>query len=152
MSLGEIEVGQEITTTFTITNTGAGPLTITDIQSNIAGIAFSETSLTVPAGQSQDITVTFSPPAEGPITGTIDIISNDPDKASISLTITGSAIFIPADPRTDFDGSGTIDFSDFLRFVGAFGTANTTFDLDGSGSVDFPDFLIFVSNFGKTIN
>ena len=152
LSLGEIQVGQEVTTTFTITNSGSGPLTITDIQSNIAGIALSETSLTVPAGQSQDITVTFNPPAEGPITGTIDIISDDPEKASISLTITGSAIFIPADPRTDFDGSSTIDFQDFLLFVGAFGTANTTFDLDGSGTVDFPDFLIFVSNFGKTIN
>ena len=152
LSLGEIEVGQEITTTFTITNTGAGPLTITDIQSNIAGIALSETQLTVPPGQSQDITLTFSPPAEGPITGTIDVISNDPEKASISLTITGSAIFTPADPRTDFDGSRTIDFPDFLLFVSAFGTANTTFDLDGSGTVDFSDFLIFVSNFGKTIN
>jgi len=152
LSLGEIEVGKDITTTFTITNTGTGPLNITDIQSNIAGSTFSETQLTVPPGQSQDITVTFSPPAEGPITGTIDVLSNDPEKASISLTITGSAIFIPADPRTDFDGSRTIDFSDFLLFVGAFGTANTTFDLDGSGTVDFPDFLIFVQNFGKAVN
>ena len=152
LSLGEIEVGKDITTTFTITNTGTGPLNITDIQSNLAGITLSETQLTVPPGQSQDITVTFSPPAEGPITGTIDVLSNDPEKASISLTITGSAIFIPADPRTDFDGSRTIDFSDFLLFVGAFGTANTTFDLDGSGTVDFPDFLIFVQNFGKAVN
>ena len=152
LNLDEIEVGKDFTTTFTITNTGTGPLTITDIQSNIAGIAFSETQLTVPPGQSQNITITFNPPAEGPITGTIDIISDDPEKASISLTITGSAIFIPADPRTDFDGSRTIDFSDFLLFVSAFGTANTTFDLDGSGTVDFPDFLIFVANFGKTIN
>ena len=152
LSLDEIEVGKDFTTTFTITNSGTGPLTITDIQSNIAGIAFSETQLTVPPGQSQNITVTFNPPAEGPITGTIDIISDDPEKASISLSITGSAIFVPADPRTDFDGSRTIDFSDFLLFVSAFGTANTTFDLNGSGTVDFPDFLIFVANFGKTIN
>lgn len=155
LSLGEIEVGKDVTTTFTITNTGTGPLNITDIQSDIAGITLSETQLTVPPGQSQDITVTFSPPAEGPITGTIDVLSDDPEKASISLSITGSAIFIPAtpaDPRTDFDGSRTIDFSDFLLFVGAFGTANTTFDLDESGTVDFSDFLIFVANFGKTIN
>ena len=152
LSLGEIEVGQEVTTTFTITNSGTGPLTITDIQSDIAGIALSETQLTVPPGQSQDITVTFNPPAEGPITGSIDVFSDDPEKASISLTITGSAIFIPADPRADFDGSRTIDFSDFLLFVGAFGTVNTTFDLDGSGTVDFPDFLIFVQNFGKAVN
>ncbi len=152
LSLGEIEVGKDVTKTFTITNTGAGPLTITDIQSNIAGIAFSETQLTVPPGQSQDITVTFSPPAEGPITGTIDVFSDDPEKASISLSITGSAIFIPADPRTDFDGSRTINFQDFLLFVSAFGTTDATFDLNGSGTVDFPDFLIFVQNFGKTIN
>lgn len=152
LSLGEIEVGKDVTTTFTITNTGTGPLNITDIQSDIAGITFSETSLTVPPGQSQDITITFSPPAEGPITGTIDVLSDDPEKASISLSIAGTAIFIPADPRTDFDGSRTIDFPDFLLFVRAFGTANTTFDLDGSGTVDFPDFLIFVANFGKTIN
>ena len=152
LSLGEIEVGQEVTTAFTITNTGAGPLTITDIQSNIAGTVFSETQLTVPPGQSQDITVTFSPPAEGPITGTIDVFSDDPEKASISLSITGSAIFIPADPRTDFDGSRTVNFQDFLLFVSAFGTTDATFDLNGSGTVDFPDFLIFVQNFGKTIN
>ncbi len=152
LSLGEIEMGRGITTTFTITNTGTGPLNITDIQSDIAGIALSETQLTVPPGQSQDITVTFNPPAPGPITGTIDIISNDPEKASISLTITGSAIFIPADPRTDFNGSLTVDFYDFLLFSEAFGTANTTFDLDGSGTVDFPDFLIFVASFGKAVN
>ena len=152
LSLGEIEMGRGITTTFTITNTGTGPLNITDIQSDIVGIALSETQLTVPPGQSQDITITFNPPAPGPFTGTIDIISNDPEKASISLTITGSAIFIPADPRTDFNGSLTVDFYDFLLFSEAFGTANTTFDLDGSGTVDFPDFLIFVASFGKAVN
>ena len=152
LNLGEIEMGKDATTTFTITNTGTGPLNITDIQSNIAGITLSETQVTVPPGQSQDITVTFSPPAEGPITGAIDVFSNDPEKASISLSITGSAIFIPADPRTDFNGSLTVDFYDFLLFSEAFGTANTTFDLDGSGTVDFPDFLIFVQNFGKAVN
>ncbi len=152
LSLGEIEMGRGVTTTFTITNTGTGPLNITDIQSDIAGIALSETQLTVPPGQSQDITVTFNPPAPGPITGTIDIISNDPEKTSISLTITGSAIFVPADPRTDFNGSLTVDFYDFLLFSEAFGTANATFDLDGSGTVDFPDFLIFVASFGKAVN
>ena len=152
LNLGEIEMGRGITTTFTITNTGTGSLNITDIQTDIAGITLSETQLTVPPGQSQDITVTLNPTAPGPINGTIDITSDDPEKASISLTITGSAIFIPADPRTDFNGSLTVDFYDFLLFSEAFGTANTTFDLDGSGTVDFPDFLIFVQNFGKAVN
>ena len=152
LSLGEIEMGRDATTTFTITNTGTGPLNITDIQSDIAGITLSETQLTVPPGQSHSITVTFNPPASGPFTGTIDITSDDPENASISLTITGSAIFVPADPRTDFNGSQTVDFYDFLLFSEAFGTTNATFDLDGSGTVDFPDFLIFVASFGKAIN
>lgn len=152
LSLGEIEMGKGVTTTFTITNSGTGPLTITDIQSNIAGITFSENQLTVPAGQSQDIIVTVNPTAPGPFTGTIDVLSDDPEKASISLTITGSAIFIPADPRADFNGTLTVDFYDFLLFVEAFGTTNATFDLDGSGAVDFPDFLIFVQSFGKAVN
>ena len=151
LGLGEIEVGNRITETFTIDNSGTGPLTVTDIRSDIAGITFSETQFTVPAGQSHDITVTFNPQAEGAITGTINILSDDPENATISLTLTGSV----TGPRTrsDFDGSGEIDFLDFLLFAEAFGTANEKFDLDNSGgSVDFRDFLIFVANFGKTLN
>ena len=55
----------------------------------------------------------------------------------------------------DFDGSGIIDFSDFLLFVSKFGARQgderyeTRFDLDGDGEVAFGDFLIFVGQFGK---
>ena len=150
LSLGEIEVGNRITKTFTIDNSGTGPLTVTDIRSDIAGITFSETQFTVPAGQSHVITVTFNPQAEGTFDGTIDIQSDDPQNATISLTLTGS-VTGPL-KRSDFDESGKIDFSDFLLFAGAFGTANEKFDLDNSGSVDFPDFLLFVANFGKSVN
>jgi len=48
----------------------------------------------------------------------------------------------------DFDGSGVVDFVDFLLFAGAFGSAEAQFDLDGNGSVDFPDFLAFAQAFG----
>ena len=91
--------------------------------------------------------MTFNPQAEGQITGTIDILSDDPQNAAINLTITGSI----TGPRTrsDFDGSGKIDFTDFLLFAAAFNTDNPTFDLDNSGRVDFLDFLIFAANFGK---
>lgn len=57
---------------------------------------------------------------------------------------------------SDFDGSGRVDFSDFLEFASAFGKASgqegfdTKYDLDGSGIVDFGDFLIFASNFGDS--
>jgi DNA-binding beta-propeller fold protein YncE len=57
---------------------------------------------------------------------------------------------------SDFDGSGRVEFLDFLDFAGAFGKSSgqdgfdSKFDLDGSTVVDFPDFLIFASNFGKS--
>ena len=52
----------------------------------------------------------------------------------------------------DFDNNGVVDFQDFLRFAGKFGTTDTRFDLDRSGRVDFSDFLIFVSAFGKRLS
>lgn len=152
LSVGEIEVGKSIEQTFTITNSGPGPLNVTNIQSSIPGLTLAETQFTVAAGQSKDITVTFNPQTEGAITGTIDVISNDPSNGTISLSLTGSAIIIPADPRTDFNGSGVVDFPDFLSFVQAFGTADANFDLNGSGTVDFVDFLTFAANFGKSVN
>ena len=58
-------------------------------------------------------------------------------------------------PVPDFDQNGLVDFSDFLLFVGKFGskqgdeTYEDRFDLDGNGAIDFSDFLRFVNDFGK---
>ncbi|MCY3765883.1 MAG: choice-of-anchor D domain-containing protein, partial [Gemmatimonadetes bacterium] len=54
----------------------------------------------------------------------------------------------------DFDGDGTVGFSDFLQFAGVFGTSrgdrgyDARYDLDGNGSVGFSDFVIFAGAFG----
>ena len=58
----------------------------------------------------------------------------------------------------DFDGSGVVDFPDFLAFVSAFGSQegqekyDAKYDLDSNGKIAFDDFLIFVSSFGKAVN
>ena len=49
----------------------------------------------------------------------------------------------------DFDGSGTVDFPDFLQFVAAYGSGEARFDLNGSGTVDFPDFLTLARHYGQ---
>ena len=49
----------------------------------------------------------------------------------------------------DFDGSGDVDFADFLVFAAAYGSSTAEYDLDGSGLVDFPDFLAFVGFYGQ---
>lgn len=54
----------------------------------------------------------------------------------------------------DFDGDGTVGFSDFLQFAQQFGLSQgdadfkAQYDLDGNGSVGFSDFLIFAGAFG----
>jgi hypothetical protein len=52
----------------------------------------------------------------------------------------------------DIDGSGSVDFQDFLLLSGQFGQSgpNLSADLDESGSVDFQDFLILSGEFGQT--
>ena len=61
-----------------------------------------------------------------------------------------------APPSPDFDGSGTVDFPDFLMFAGAFGSEegqdnyDTRYDLNRDGKIAFEDFQILAHGFGKT--
>lgn len=59
--------------------------------------------------------------------------------------------------RSDFDGSGVVDYEDFFAFASAFGTSRgdpgfeSAFDLDGDGRVGFGDFFLFASIFGTIL-
>lgn len=72
----------------------------------------------------------------------------------ISETEIQAVLVIRHRKRSDFNGDGNVDFTDFLFFADAFGTRDifsgyvAEADLDGDGQVAFPDFLIFVSDFG----
>jgi hypothetical protein len=72
---------------------------------------------------------------------------------SILFIVLGPTLLL-ADTATkaDFDGSGWVDFSDFLQFAGAYGTSQARYDLNGNGTVDFPDFLAFVSVYGQSVS
>lgn len=78
----------------------------------------------------------------------------------IAAPTTLEGVFSPSAPSEktpDFDGDGTVSFSDFLEFAQNFGKKqedpdfNTKYDLDDSGSVDFGDFLQFAQAFGKSV-
>ncbi|MDE2998488.1 MAG: leucine-rich repeat domain-containing protein [Gemmatimonadota bacterium] len=68
-----------------------------------------------------------------------------------------SEISFNSAPSPDFDGDGTVGFSDFLTFAGAFGSSqgdgkyNAAQDLNSDGSIDFTDFLIFAGDFGSQV-
>ena len=61
----------------------------------------------------------------------------------------------PRTPDPDFDGNGTVGFTDFVQFAAQFGLSqgdegyDARYDLDSNGTIGFSDFLIFASAFGK---
>ena len=118
----------------------------------MSGLTFEPSMFTLAPNDSQTVTITFPKPTEGEFSGRINILSNDPDRAKHTLTISGVVQPLSLEAKSDFDGNSAIDFTDFLLFVGAFGSAESQFDIDGSGAVDFTDFLLFVSVFGKTVD
>ena len=64
---------------------------------------------------------------------------------------------IEAQPTPDFDGDGTVGFSDFLAFAGQFGAQDSDgryqakYDLNSDGAIDFDDFLLFVNSYGQSV-
>ncbi len=68
-----------------------------------------------------------------------------------SITLSGTIALVG-----DFNGDGSVGFSDFLQLAQAFGTKSTDagfdsrLDLDSDGEVGFSDFLLFAANFGAT--
>ncbi len=56
--------------------------------------------------------------------------------------------------RSDFNGDGRVDFSDFAAFARHFGSVagqaeyEVIYDLDGDGRVGFQDFMMFAANYG----
>ncbi len=152
IDFGSIDAEKTAQQTFTIENTGTAPLEITGIESDVSGLTFEPSMFTLAPNGSQTVTITFPKPMEGEFSGRITILSNDPDRAKHTLTISGVVQPLSLEARSDFDGNSAIDFTDFLLFVGAFGSTESEFDIDGSGAVDFTDFLLFVSVFGKTVD
>jgi hypothetical protein len=78
LRFGDLDVGQSETLIVSVTNSGTTSVTVTEIATNNPVFAVSSTSLplTVPAGQSFDVSVSFTPAATGWTGGTIRLTSN----------------------------------------------------------------------------
>jgi len=68
-------------------------------------------------------------------------VSTDPISSSTAAGAT----------TADFDGDGTVGFSDFFMFADAFGKPlpDLRYDLDGDEEIGFGDFFMFADAFGK---
>ena len=74
---------------------------------------------------------------------------------SSDVLTTSNVITFNATASPDFDGDGTVGFSDFVQLAQRFGRQrgdsgfDARFDLDADGVIGFSDFLIFARNFGR---
>jgi hypothetical protein len=140
----------------TIRNYGSVELTAT---ASVAGVAYTvdPSTLAVGPGDSARVTVTFTPAGAGTFADVLTILTNDPDKPSIEVALSGTATApaIPTIGPTDFNGDGITNFADFITFAQAYGTRspdagyNAIYDLNADGSVGFLDFIIFAQAYGS---
>ena len=60
---------------------------------------FAQTGLTLPAtiavGETVPVSVEFLPTVAGSLTGTLTLISDDPDEASVEVSLSGDALIAP---------------------------------------------------------
>jgi hypothetical protein len=91
---GSLATGGSVSHTFTIENTGAASLTVSDITSTngqfaVGGISF---PATITSGSSTTFTVTFNPSTAGLQVATINIASNDCSENPYNFNVQGTAI------------------------------------------------------------
>lgn len=115
-----------------------------DFKVTTGGGTLSVTSATTDAnGHASTILTLGSQP------GTNTVVVTVADLDPVTFTATGKA-------HADFDGDGSVGFSDFVLFAGKFGLSqgdegyDARFDLDGNGAVGFSDFVIFAAAFGNS--
>ncbi|MGB2678563.1 MAG: choice-of-anchor D domain-containing protein [Candidatus Acidiferrum sp.] len=94
LSFGSITTGTSTTQSVTVTNSGNGSVTLSQISESGAG--FSVAGITVPltlaAGQATSFNVTFDPASAGNLSGSVTVTSNAANSPqAIALTGTGTA-------------------------------------------------------------
>ncbi|WMJ73937.1 glycosyl hydrolase family 8 [Cytophagaceae bacterium ABcell3] len=137
---GNVEVGtQSEPITFTVSNIGTAPLTISGV--TISGamsanfVVLTEPTSTISAGGSSTFTVAFTPSAIGTRTATLVVASNDQERPSYSITLSGNGT---SPGQTPPNGSISLDvangeFSDF-GVVANGQTAQVTYTITNNGT------------------
>jgi hypothetical protein len=93
LSFGSVLIGHSSSLSVRASNSGTASLTISAAQASAPEFSQSAPALplTVAAGQSVTLSVTFSPSAAGDVTGTISIVSNASNGA-VSMSLSGNGV------------------------------------------------------------
>lgn len=100
LAFGSVNVGNSSTETLTVSNNGTQTLTVSSITSSNGDYAVTAPAIPfdVTASGSVNVTVEFTPAATGASNGDLTVNSNDPDEASLIVSMTGSGTAISGNP------------------------------------------------------
>ncbi len=149
LDFGGINLGESATLPVTVSNTGFGDLVVNDIVSTNDAFSVDMTAFTLNPGESQTVTVTFSPDQQIPYFGQIKIMSNDPENSVSDINVTGTGVageINVSASQIEFDttfidetsmeiltisnqGQGTLSITDITSSNTAFTVNMTNFDL-----------------------
>jgi hypothetical protein len=94
LQFGNVPINFTSDMTLTVSNTGSAPLNVSNIATSRAEYTVSQTSFTVAAGSSQDVTVTFGSAAPGTKNGTLTI-THDAVGGSTDVSLKGRGANVP---------------------------------------------------------
>jgi Peptidase family C25/Propeptide_C25/Abnormal spindle-like microcephaly-assoc'd, ASPM-SPD-2-Hydin len=92
VNFGDVYIGEDLTETVTITNTGNADLEVYDITNNEAEFAVDITNFTLTPQQTIDLEITFTPDYEGTITDELVFDSNDPIHQNFTIELEGEGL------------------------------------------------------------
>jgi hypothetical protein len=102
IDFGTLSNGLKGSASLALSNVGSADLTVSMM--TVSGSAFGISGITTPktisAGQSAQVTATFSPTTSGAVSGSISIVSNDPTNPTLSVPLTGTGTTAPTGQLT----------------------------------------------------
>ena len=85
-------IGESSTKSIMVSNVGLATLEVTDISSSIDVFTVDLTSFTIEPGNTQELTITFTPDDEGFFGGLLEIENNDPENSTMEVSVSGMGI------------------------------------------------------------
>ncbi len=137
-------------TTFTIQNTGTGPLTVSGYTLSAGDFAGTlATPVTIPGPGSATFDITFTPTATGLRTATIELTSDDPDEGTYTVTLNGTGTSPDINVQVGGSDVGTHDFGPSNIGV-AVGPTTFTVQNIGDGPLTVSGFSVSVGDFSAS--
>ncbi len=95
LDYGSLYIGASSTRPVTVTNEGTETLVVSSVAIDAPVFATDVAPFSLAVGESRTLAVTFAPAAAGPIQGALTLASNDPDEATVLVSLSGVGVIAP---------------------------------------------------------